>query len=239
MMSIVGLFWLRFTLTVIGLLLSLVPLTQAQDKPPFHLPCDQVLRMGLDKYVAHYTAANHDDSTAGNIQACDSYARCRRSANDAQSRALSPMRRDQVAQTRRTLDALADACDVYTYLSAGGGTMWSQMAAGEHAVREDFLATLIAALRWPASRSFAARRQADAALRAARQSFNSLRVPRTEGAAMMDPSYLSEYRTHTYPAAQAAFARLQTLIMSLPDASARRGAREAQKVLAAPAQNLH
>lgn len=195
--------------------------------------------MGLDKYVARYMAATHDDSTAGNIQACDSYAQCRRSANNARARALFPVRRDQVAQVRRTLDILADACDLYTYLSAGGGTMWSQMAAGEHAVREDFLAALIADLRRPASRSSTARRQAEAALRAARQSFHSLRVPRAEGAATMDASYLSQYRTHTYPAAQVAFARLQTLIASLPDASARRTAQEAQKVLAAPAQNLN
>ena len=74
-------------------MLSFAPPDRAQDRPRFRLPCAQVVRMGLDRYVARYTAAMHDNSTAGNIQTCDAYALCRRSVNDAQAGALSATRR--------------------------------------------------------------------------------------------------------------------------------------------------
>lgn len=203
------------------------------------LSCDQAVRLGLDKFVARYTRQRHDDSTAGNIAACDQYYRCRRSVNDTQVRALSPTRRNQVTQIRRSLDALAEAGYAYTYISAGGGTMWNQIAAGDHAAREDILATLIADLRRPATASPNARRQANAALRTARRSLTSLRSPHASAPEVTGRESLAEYRSRIYPAARAAFARLQNLIASLPDAPARRVAREVQFELDAPTRNLH
>lgn len=226
-------------LAVTGLLLpSLASLGLARDRSPLRLPCDQVARMGLKRYFARYTAAAHDDSTAGSIRACDSYARCRRSVSDGQARALSPARRAQVAQVRRSLDALGDACYDYTIISAGGGTIWSQLAAGDRASREDFLAALIADLRRTGVPSPAARRQADVALGKARRSLAVLRAPQVVGDPPPDPSSLGEYRGRTYPAARAAFARLQALVAALPDAPARRVAREAEEELAEPSLNL-
>lgn len=220
------------------LLLALASTGQAQDPSPLRLTCAQVARMGLDRYFARYTAATHDESTAGSIRACDSYTRCRRAVNDAQARALPPTRRDQVAQVRRSLDTLGGACYDYTYISAGGGTMWGQIDADDRASREDFLAALILDLRRSAPPSPAARRQAEVALGKAQRSLLTLRSPRASDGSLLTPADLGEYRSRTYPAARAAFARLRALIAALPDAPARRVAREAEQGLAGPALNL-
>ena len=195
--------------------------------------------MGLDRYVARYTAVAHDDSTAGNIRACDAYARCRRSLNDAQARTLSPARQAQVMQVRRSLDALAGASYEYTYLSDYGGTMWAALEAGDHAAREDFLAALIADLRRPFPSSPRTRRQADVALRSARRSLAGMHALQGDSAATMDRALLRQYRSRTYPAAQAAFTQLTTLIALLPDVTARHVAREVRQELAAPARYLN
>jgi hypothetical protein len=222
-------------------LLLFVPVGYAQDQPQFrfHLPCGEVIRMGLGKYFTRYTAATHDQSTAGCIEAYESYAHCRRSVNDTLAHTLSHARQDQIIQVRRALDTLAEACYDYTYLSAGGGTMWSEMEADDHAGREDFLAALIADLRRPVRSSRTARRQAESVLRAARRSLDTLRTPLAEGASTMQASYTTQYRSQTYPSALIAFAHLQTLTAALPDAAAHRLAQEIQQELATPAKNVN
>ena len=228
---------LALAATCLFLLLSAVPRAQAQSQP--RLPCDRVVRMGLDRYFALYTAATHDESTAGSVRACDSYARCRRHVSDAQARALSVRRRGQIAQARMSLDTLAQACGEFTFLSGDTGTMLIQFAASAHASREDLLAALIADLRRPAPPSPSARRQAADALQKARRSLDALRSPHPDAASATDRSGLNQYESRSYPAALAAFARLQGLVKSLPDVPARRLARAAQQELARPAQNLH
>src|ERR1051326_4769039 len=76
-------FFLRIALQIL-LLLTLNSGAYAQDdeKPGFSMPCDQVLKLGLEKFTKAYGDRTQDFSTAGQKQAFEYYVKCKRPAND-------------------------------------------------------------------------------------------------------------------------------------------------------------
>src|ERR1051326_5224881 len=72
------------TLLPIFLLLTLAsgPPLPDDEKPGFSMPCDQVLKLGLEKFTKAYGDRMQDFSTAGQKQAFEYYVKCKRPAND-------------------------------------------------------------------------------------------------------------------------------------------------------------
>lgn len=119
----------------------------AQKQPP--ISCDEIVKLGFDKFRTSETARTGDESTAGMVAISDRYTKCKREANDRAVKALSAARQKQVATARRELDKLENAIWTMMYLREGGGTMYSQFEAIGYGLREDTLARLIGTLQIP------------------------------------------------------------------------------------------
>ena len=119
--------------------------SHAQNKPP--IACAQAVQMGFDKFVETEMARTKDYTTAGMNSTYDRYRKCKRAANDGTLKVLSSKCKTQIAAARRELDKLETAIWLMVYVEAGGGTMYSQIAAASDATREDVLGNLISATR--------------------------------------------------------------------------------------------
>ncbi len=60
----------------------------AQDQPEFKMPCEQVLKLGLDKFVDVYGEKTQDYSKYGQKEAYSYYVGCKRPANDSRAQQL-------------------------------------------------------------------------------------------------------------------------------------------------------
>lgn len=150
----------------LALLLSVASFA-SQDQPEFKMPCAEVVKLGLDKFMDVYGEKTDDYSTYGMKQGFGYYVGCKRAANDELAHKLSIERRQQVNLIRHTLEEIGSASWGNAYIEAGGGTMYGLASAGAFAVREDLMASVIAAMAMPSDGR--ARRRATLALRRARR----------------------------------------------------------------------
>ncbi|HEY5884488.1 MAG TPA: hypothetical protein VIT88_07355 [Pyrinomonadaceae bacterium] len=190
-----------------------------QDQPEFKMPCAEVVKLGLDKFMDLYGEKTNDYSTYGQKQGFGYYVDCRRAANDERARKLPPQRREQIDVVRSTLQEIGNASWGNTYISAGGGTMYGLASVGAYAVREDVMTTLIATMAMP--KDGRARRRANLALRRARRELpgvaDKVELQHWDESARSDQ--LKTYRNNV-DLIRNGFAKLEALIKLLPDRAA-------------------
>lgn len=219
------------------LILGFIQGAQASDDPKFKLPCPQVLKLGLDKFVNLYGEKTDDYSTYGQKRAFSYYVDCRRPDNDKRTLALSAAGRKQVDEVRDKLSEIGNASWSNAYIIAGGGTLYGLASVGAYAEREDFMSTLIDTLsKSEASqqnRLPAARRRANLAIARARRSLPGPGAPALDS--WNDGSraeMLTRYRSNVREM-RAAFERLQTIVRLLPDRPAELLARQIESEVSA------
>ena len=81
----------------------------AQEQTQFTMPCAQVLRLGVDKFVSVYGEKTQDFSTHGQKQAFNYYVDCKRAANDKRATPLSPEASKQVDEIITALQDISNA----------------------------------------------------------------------------------------------------------------------------------
>ena len=213
---------LRITLPL--LLLASAPLAYGQDdeRPEFTMPCTQVLKLGLDKFIDVYGKRSQDYSTAGQKQGFEYFVNCKRPANDAlAARSLSEEKRNQVAAIREEFNKFGTALWGLKYLEAGGGTMWGLISVGSYAGRENFMETLIRALNAPERRSPRARRRVNASLARIQKWLSApTRKPFTDGSEADEIAQNQKYYQETIKETQDALARLRDILNAMPDRAA-------------------
>jgi hypothetical protein len=156
-------FAVSFALT---LLLSVASFA-AQDQTEFKMPCDEVVKLGLDKFMDVYGEKTNDFSTYGMKQGFGYYVGCKRAANTDHAKNLPLERRQQVDVIRDTLTDIGSASWGNAYIESGGGTIFGVASASAFAVREDLMASVIAAMAM--GNDGRARRRAKLALGRARR----------------------------------------------------------------------
>jgi len=219
------------------LILAFIQSARAQDDPQFKLPCPQVLKLGLNKFVNLYGEKTNDYSTYGQKQAFSYYVDCRRPDNDKRAQELSDARRKQVDEVRDKLSGIGNASWSNAYIIAGGGTLYGLASVGAYAEREDFIAGLIAALIKSESsqqnRSPAARRRANLALARARRSLPGPGAPDLDSwSGESRAEMLSRYRSNVKEM-RVAFDRLRVIVRLLPDRPAELLARQIETEISA------
>lgn len=212
------------------LLLALAPAAHAQDdeRPEFKMPCEEVLKLGLDKFMDVYGKKSDDYSTAGQKMGFEYWVNCKRPANDAlAAESLSEERRKQVEAAREEFNKFGTALWGLKYLEEGGGTMWGLASVGAYAEREKFMETFIRTLSAPERRSVRARRRVRASLASIRRWLSAAdRKPFTEGSEPEQVEQNKKYYEETIKETQDALAKLRDLLNALPDAAAERLATE-------------
>jgi hypothetical protein len=219
------------------LILGFIQSARAAQDPEYKLPCPQVLKLGLSKFVNLYGEKTEDYSTYGQKQAFSYYVDCRRPDNDKRTRGLSDAARKQVAEVRDKLSEIGNASWSNAYIIAGGGTLYGLASVGAYAEREDFMSTLIAALiKSEAShhnRSPATRRRANLALNRARRALPGPRAPALDSwPGESRAEMLTRYRSNAKEM-RSAFDRLQTVVRLLPDRTAELLARQIETEVSA------
>ncbi|HWT03356.1 MAG TPA: hypothetical protein VN256_24115 [Pyrinomonadaceae bacterium] len=208
------------------MLLALAPAARAQDeeRPGFKMPCEEVLRLGLDKFMDVYGEKTGDYSTAGQKQGFEYWANCKRPDNNAlAARSLSEERSKQVEAAREEFNKFGTALWGLRYLEEGGGTMWGLVSVGSYAEREKFMETFIRTLAAPERRSPRARRRANASLARIQRLLSAAdRKPFTEGSEPEQVEQNKKYYEETIKETQDALAKLRDLLKELPDAAAER-----------------
>jgi hypothetical protein len=202
---------------LLSLSLCLLPsLAHAQEiNSQWKMPCDQVVRMGFDKYFQAYQNATKDYSTAGQKDACYRYTRCRHEANRKLMATLPTVRRQRLNAAQYQLTQFEDALWAMTELRAGGGTMYGLFAANAQATREDWLALAIAATK-RAQRSPSFRAQANRNWAKSQSQLKSWRqIPATDSPSAI-PDMPRLYRQNLQQANEAV-TRLRLLSAQLPD----------------------
>lgn len=209
-------------------LLLLATAAQAQEDATqsFKMPCPQVLRLGLNKFMDDYGEQTNDYSTYGMKQGFAYYAECKRAENDAHAQPLTATQRGQSDAAREALSKLGNAAWTMQYVSAGGGTMWALASVGAYAAREDYMAIIIKALAQPERKQPALRRRANTSLRRAQSLLARWsRMPKLEFASREDRAGQRKMYQDAVKDARAAFAQLQTLVAAMPDSAAERTAK--------------
>lgn len=221
---------LSFHIILPFLILGFIQGARAADDPQYKMPCPQVLKLGLSKFVNLYGEKMQDYSTYGQKQAFSYYVDCLRPNNDKRTRGLSEAGRKQVDEVRDKLSEIGNASWSNAYIIAGGGTLYGLASVGAYAEREDFMSRFVASLIKSESsqqnRSPAARRRANRALDRARRALPGPGAPALDS--WGDDSraeMLSRYRSNVKET-RAAFARLQTIVRMLPDRTAELLARQ-------------
>ena len=191
----------------------------SQDQPEFKMPCAEVVKLGLDKFMDAYSEKTQDYSTYGQKQGFSYYVDCKRAANDERARNLSPVQREQVNAIRDILQEIGNASWGNVYIEAGGGTMYGLASVGAYAVREDVMASIIARMTMP--NDGRARRRANLALRRARRALPSVSSPveleHWDEASRADQ--LKSYRSNV-SAIRNGFTKLEGIVRLLPDRAA-------------------
>jgi hypothetical protein len=208
------------------LLLAFAPLAYAQDegRPEFRMPCQEALKLGLDKFMDVYGEKTQDYSTVGQKQAFEYWVNCKRPANDELAAArLSDEQRQQVNATRDVFNKFGTALWGLRYLEEGGGTMWGLISVGAYAGRENFMETLIKTLALTDRKSARARRNVGASLaKIDRWLANGDRKPFTEGSEPEDVTQRKQSYQETIRETQDALAKLRDILRALPDTAAAR-----------------
>ena len=214
--------FLRIALPVI-LLAAAAPGARAQDeRPEFKMPCEQVLKLGLDKFMDVYGERTQDYSNFGMKSAFAYWVDCKRPVNDAlAAQRLSEERRKQVEAAREELNKLGNALWSLRYFESGGGTMWSLASVGAYAERENYMESFIKALGLPERKSLRSRRAANNHLaRIERLLGASARQPFTDGVEADEVAQQKQLYQETIKETRESLAQLKKLISALPDAAA-------------------
>lgn len=223
------------------LLAFFVPSARAQQdetERKIKMPCSQVLKLGLNKFINVYGEESGDYSNYGQKQAFGYYVDCKRPENDALARKLSEERRRQVNEAREALMKVGNAGWTMRYISEGGGTMWSLASVGAYAEREDYMETIIRALTLPERKQPTLRRRADLSLRKAQALLARYsRTPKLEYTAPESKASERKSYQEAVREARSGLVRLQSLITVLPDAAAERLARRTANELNAAFTN--
>ncbi|HKO42866.1 MAG TPA: hypothetical protein VJU84_06240 [Pyrinomonadaceae bacterium] len=191
----------------------------AQDPPEFKMPCAEVVKLGLDKFMDVYGEKTNGFSTYGMKQGLGYYIGCKRAANDDDANNLPLDRRLQVNVIRDTLTDIGSASWGNAYIESGGGTIYGVASSGAFAVREDLMASVIAAMATGSDGR--ARRRAKLALGRARRA-----LPRVSQAVDLEhwdeasrAEQLKRYRDNVN-AIRNGFTKLEEMIRLLPDRAA-------------------
>ena len=219
------------------LVLGCIQGARAQDEPQFKLPCPQVLKLGLEKFVNLYGEKTQDYSTYGQKQAFSYYVDCLRPDNDKRMLALSDTGRKQVDEVRDRLSEIGNASWSNVYITAGGGTMYGLASVGAYATREDFMTRFVAALIKAESsqqtRVPTTRRRANRALERTRRALPGRSAPDLDSwGDDTRAEMLTRYRSNVKEI-KAAFARLRTIVSVLPDRPAELLARQIETEVSA------
>lgn len=213
-------------------------LAQDDNAPKFQMPCPQVLRLGLNKFINMYGEKTNDYSTYGMKQAFGYYVDCKRPVNDARAKRLTEERRKQVDEAREGLMALGNAAWSMRYVAEGGGTMWGLASVGAYAEREDYMTTIIAAFATTEKPQPVLRRRAKASIRRAQALLSRwARTPKLEFAGPDELENQRKIYQDSVKEAREASAKLQDLIAALPDAAAERTAKRMADELTAAFTN--
>ena len=219
------------------LILGFIQSARAAEDPQFKMPCPQVLKLGLDKFVDLYGEKTQDYSTYGQKQAFSYYVDCLRPDNDKRTQGLSDAGRKQVAEVRDRLSEIGNASWSNAYIIAGGGTLYGLASVGAYAEREDFMTALIDALikseLSQKNRLAAARRRANRAIARARRALPAPGAPALDSwTGESRAEMLNRYRSNVKEM-RAAFERLQTIVSVLPDRPAELLARQIETEVSA------
>lgn len=202
------------------------------------MPCQQVFKLGLDKFTEVYGEKTNDYSTYGMKQAFGYYVECKRPENDASAKRLNEERRRQTDEVREALMKLGNAAWTMRYVAEGGGTMWGLASVGAYAERENYMATIIAAFAMPEKKQLVLRRRANASVRRAQALLARWsRTPKLEFTAPDDAANQRKVYQDSVKEAREASSQLQTLINALPDAAADRTAKRMADELVAALTN--
>jgi hypothetical protein len=218
--------FLRIALPIILLAVS-APGTRAQAndpdaRPEFKMPCEQALKLGLDKFMDVYGEKTQDYSNFGMKSAFAYWVDCKRPVNDALAlKSLSEERRKQVEAAREELNKLGNALWSLRYFEAGGGTMWSLASVGAYAERENYMESFIKALALTERKSLRSRRAANNHLaRIERLLGARVRQPFTDGVEPSEVAQQKQLYQETLKETRESLAQLKTIISVLPDAAA-------------------
>jgi hypothetical protein len=205
---------------------------QEEERPEFKMPCQEVLKLGLDKFTNVYGERTQDYSTYGQKQAFEYWVNCKRPANDALAHKLLSAayklgvyeaKRQQVDDAREEFNKFGSALWSLKYLEAGGGTMWGLISVGAYAERENFMETFIRTLAMPDRHSRRARRSVNASLaKIQRWLANGDRKPFTEGSEPEDVAQRKQSYQEALKETQDSLAKLRDILRDLPDAAAER-----------------
>ncbi|HKO63534.1 MAG TPA: hypothetical protein VJV03_20385 [Pyrinomonadaceae bacterium] len=191
----------------------------SQDQPEFKVPCAEVVKLGLDKFMDVYSEKTQDYSTYGQKQGFSYYVDCKRAANDQRAHNLSSVQREQVGAIRDILQEIGNASWGNAYIEAGGGTLYGLASVGAYAVREDVMASIIARMTMP--NDGRARRRANLALRRARRALPpaaaTVELEHWDEASRADQ--LNSYRSNV-KVIRNGFTKLEGIIRLLPDRAA-------------------
>jgi hypothetical protein len=192
------------------------------------MPCQEALKLGLNKFTDVYGEKTQDYSTYGQKQAFEYWVNCKRPANDAlAAKRLSDEQRRQVNDAREEFNKFGTALWGLRYLEEGGGTMWGLISVSSYAERENFMETLIKALAMTERKSARARRNVSASLaKIERWLANGDRKPFTEGSEPEDITQRKQSYRETIKETQDALAKLREILQALPDTAAARLAAE-------------
>jgi hypothetical protein len=217
---------LRLLLPLLLLAFAAQARAQETEGPQFKMPCPQVLRLGLNKFMDVYGKKTDDYSTYGQKQAFSYYVDCKRPDNDAHANRLSGERRKQVDEAREALSKLGNAAWDMRYVEAGGGTMWGLASVGAYAEREEYMAEIIAALAKSERKQPALRRRANASVRKAQALLKRWsRTPKLEFVGKEELADQQKLYRDSLKEAREASTQLEALINVLPDAAAERTAK--------------
>ena len=222
----------RIALPLILLLAATTVGAQAQDddRSGFKMPCNQVVRLGLDRFMKVYGDRMQDYSTAGQKQGFEYYVKCKRPANDELATKLLyhglgayEAMRIQISDVREELNKYGASLWTLRYAEEGGGTMWGLISVGAYAGREDFMETFIRSLALSYRKSTLARRRVATSLARIQSWLTSAkRKPFTENSDPNDVVSSKKLYQDTMKEAQESLAKLRDLLKDLPDAAAER-----------------
>jgi hypothetical protein len=217
--------FLRIILSVV--LLGFAPMAYAQDeeRPEFKMPCEQALKVGLEKFMDVYGEKTQDYSTVGQKMAFEYWVNCKRPANDAlAAKLLSEDKRQQISAVREGFNKFGSALWGLRYMESGGGTMWGLISVGSYAERENFMETLIKTLAMTDSRLPRARRNVNASLTKIQRLLEDtkIRQPFTEGSEPDEVAQRNQTYQENIKETRDALANLRVILSALPDATAER-----------------
>ena len=182
------------------------------------MPCAEVVKLGLDKFMDVYGEKTNDYSTYGMKQGFGYYIGCKRAANNEHASKLPVEFRQQVNVIRDILTDIGSASWGNAYIESGGGTIYGVASAGAFAVREDLMASVIAGMAL--GKDGRARRRANLALRRARRALSRIQAVELEHWDEASRAEQLKRYSDNVNTIRNGFTKLEEIIRLLPDHAA-------------------